>query len=380
MAKSNITIHDMAKILEVSSSTVSRALNNNPRISLSTRLTVHKLALEKGYRPNNIASSLRKGTSMTIGVVIPRINRFFFSGVISGMEEILNHAGFNLMICQSLENSQKEIEGIRTLMNMRADALFISLAAGTKSTSHIRELADRGMNVLMFDRVDESLDVSSVKLDDYHGAFETVKHMLSRGYRKIVHMAGPLNLSVYRDRKQGYIDALAEAGISFNPRLIIEDTLTREKAFEAVLDLFKSGAGPDAVFAASDFPALGALLAARKLRLNVPDDFGIAGFANEPFTEFVQPGLTSTDQNPEEMGRRVASLYLENPAFPDIKREVIKPKLIVRGSTLKKYDRLIYKTLPLCQSIMKYGIPIILKMRGITTPNGSGKNFWFRGS
>ena len=181
MAGTNITIHDMAKILGVSPSTISRALNNNPRISQSMRQTVQKLADEKGYRPNNIASSLRKGTSMTIGVMIPRINRFFFSGVISGMEEILNKAGYNLMICQSLENVRKEKEGIRTLMSMRADAIFISLSAGTKNTSHLREIAEAGMNVIMFDRVDESLDISSVKLDDYHGAREMVTHMYRPG-------------------------------------------------------------------------------------------------------------------------------------------------------------------------------------------------------
>ena len=335
MIKANITIHDIARILEVSPSTVSRALNDNPRISLPTRRAVKELALEKGYRPNNIATSLRKGTSMTIGVVIPRINRYFFSCVISGMEEILNEAGYNLMICQTLEDQHKEIEGLRTLMNMRADALFISLAAGTRHSSYISELATRGMNIYMFDRVDETLGVSSVKLDDYHGAFETVKHMVCQGYKNIAHMAGPTNLNVYRDRKQGYLEALDEAGLVQNRKLIFPDVLTREKSYEIVVDLFRSGNRPDAIFAASDFPALGALLAARELGLKVPEDLGIAGFANEPFTEFVQPGLTTTDQNPEEMGRRVASMFLENIENPGINRETIKPELVVRGSTLR---------------------------------------------
>ncbi|HYW94141.1 MAG TPA: LacI family DNA-binding transcriptional regulator, partial [Bacteroidales bacterium] len=178
MSHKNITIHDIAKILEVSPSTVSRALNDNPRISKATREAVMKMAREKGYHPNNIATSLRKGTSKTIGVVIPRINRFFFSGVISGMEEILNHAGFNLMIYQSMEDGEKEMQGLQTLSDMRTDALFISLAAGTKSMKHIQDLVSRGMTILMFDRVDDALGVSTVKLDDYHGAFETVTHMV----------------------------------------------------------------------------------------------------------------------------------------------------------------------------------------------------------
>ena len=338
MAGNNITIHDIARIMDVSPSTVSRALNNNPRISLHTRQAIQKLAREQGYRPNNIATSLRKGKSMTIGVIIPRFNRFFFSGVVSGMEEILNEAGYNLMIFQSLENQQKEIEGIRTLLNMRTDALFISLSAGTHKTSHIRELAEKGLNIFMFDRVDESIHVSSVKLDDYHGAFRTVTHMIEQGYRKIIHLAGPTHLDVYKDRQRGYLDALNSAGITPDPGLIIPDTLSKDKAYTIVLNLFNSGVNPDAIFAASDFPALGSLLAARKLALKVPDDLGLAGFANEPFTEFVQPGITSTDQYPEKMGRSVASLFLKNISDPGIRREIIKPNLVIRGSTQRGKD------------------------------------------
>ena len=335
MYKKEITIHDIARILGISPSTVSRALNDNPRISLPTREAVKKAALDHGYRPNNIASSLRKGTSMIIGVVIPRINRFFFSGVISGMEEILNTAGYSLMITQSLEKHHKEVTGLRSLLNMRADALFISLAADTIDVNHLRDLAVKGMNIVMFDRIDESLNVSSVKLDDYRGAFETVSHLIDQGYRRILHVAGPGNLSIYRDRRQGYLDALAEAGIIPGPEMIIPDTLTREKSFNIFRDLLKNGRRPDAVFAASDFSALGALLAARELKVKVPDEFGIAGFANEPFTEFLQPGLTTTDQNAEEMGRRVAMMYLDNLNNPDVRREVIKPKLVIRGSTYR---------------------------------------------
>jgi LacI family transcriptional regulator len=336
MSRKNITIHDIAEMLGVSSSTVSRALNDNPRISLATREAVQKIAREHGYRPNNIATSLRKGRSMTIGVVIPRINRFFFSGVISGMEEILNGAGYNLMISQSLETQSKEIQGIKSFLDMRADAIFLSLAADCKNTTHIRELISKGMNIVMFDRVDEKLGVSTVKLDDYSGAKETVLHMIKQGYRKIFHVAGPANLSIYYDRLQGYLDALKEAGIASAFQMIIPDTLTREKSFTIFSNILAGTSRPDAVFAASDFSALGALLAARDLKLSIPQDFGIAGFANEPFTEFVQPGLTTTDQNAEEMGRKVASLYLDNMDNPDVRHEIIKPKLMVRGSTLRE--------------------------------------------
>jgi LacI family transcriptional regulator len=149
-------------------------------------------------------------------------------------------------------------------------------------------------------------------------------------------VAGPANLSIYYDRLQGYLDALKEAGIASAFQMIIPDTLTREKSFTIFSNILAGTSRPDAVFAASDFSALGALLAARDLKLSIPQDFGIAGFANEPFTEFVQPGLTTTDQNAEEMGRKVASLYLDNLDNPDVRHEIIKPKLMVRGSTLRE--------------------------------------------
>jgi LacI family transcriptional regulator len=327
------TIRDIARMLEVSPSTVSRALNNNPRISRNKREEIQRIAEKYGYSRNSLAYSLRSGKSLTAGVIIPRINRFFFSSVIDGLEEVLRTAGLNLMICQTEEDHVKEKENLKTLLNMQVDVIFLSLSTGTRGTEHIEKLIRSGKRIIMFDRVDEDLDIEMVKLNDYEGAYRTVQHMLEQGYRRIVHFSGPDHLSVYHERKQGYIDALEQADNSYVR--IIEDTITKESGKTAFNELFSEVETPDAIFAASDFSALGSLLAARKKGISVPNNLGIAGFANEPFTEYLQPGITSTDQKGKFMGQRIGELFLDDPEGNKKHRETISPELIIRKSTLK---------------------------------------------
>lgn len=334
----NITIHDLARIAGLSSSTISRSLSDNPVIPETTRAAVRRIAREHGYRPNTLATSLRKGKSMIAGVVVPRINRHFFSNVIGGMEEVLNEAGYTLMICQSGEKKENEISGIRSLINMRVDAVFLSLATGNNDPSYLLELAERKIPVYMFDRVDHKLPFCSVSLDDFEASFKATKHLLDQGYKKLVHFSGPTHISVYRERKRGYIEALESSGPGNHP-VIIHDVLTRETGAACMKELLSEGMYPDAVFAASDFSALGALMAAREAGLNIPGDIGIAGFANEPFTGLMQPGITTTDQNPDEMGRAVARMFLETKPSEVPAHLRINSELIIRESTQKnKYQ------------------------------------------
>lgn len=298
-------------------------------------MAVHELADFHGYQPNNIASSLRKGKTFTIGVVVPRIDRHFFSNIIGGMEEVLNSAGYNLVICQSNEDFYTEAENLKSLSNLRVDALFISMAATTNDVSHIQEIIDHGTRVIMFDRIDDNIKAPKVVLDDYQGAFSMVEHLIKQGYQKIYHFSGPDNLKVYRDRKQGYLDAMNRNGLSTDPGMIINNAITREKGYEAFDTLYQEKKQIDAVFCASDFSALGVLLAARKNSLNPPEDIGIAGFSNEPFTEFIQPGISSIDQKAKLMGQKVAEIYLENKKIEKEQNFIIQPELIIRNSTKK---------------------------------------------
>jgi 4-deoxy-L-threo-5-hexosulose-uronate ketol-isomerase len=221
---------------------------------------------------------------------------------------------------------------------MQVDVIFISLSAGTLKTDHIKELVEKGKRIIMFDRVDEKLNVESVKLNDYQGAYNTVTHMMEQGYLKIAHFSGPENLAVYKERKRGYLDALRDHGINYHK--VIKNTITKESGEEAMNQLLRHSIAPDAVFAASDYSALGALLAARKKNISVPNAIGIAGFANEPFTEYVYPGITTTDQKARLMGQKIAGIFLNDPEGKNHQKEIINPELIIRKSTLspKQYD------------------------------------------
>ncbi|MBN2697997.1 MAG: LacI family DNA-binding transcriptional regulator [Bacteroidales bacterium] len=339
-SKTHITIHDIARELNISASTVSRALQNNPRISIHTRTTVRELAQKYNYQPNVLASSLRKGQGNTVGVIIPRINRNFFSNVIGGMEEVLSDAGYNLMICQTYEKFNKEVAAVQTLINARVNAIIMSLSMETRSTEHIRHLKNKNIRLLFFDRTCEQVPSSSVTTDDEQGAFLAVKHLIDNGYRKIVHIAGADHINIYRNRKNGYLRAMRENGIDVRKEWIMHRGMVLEGGKEAFQTFSSWDERPDAVFCAGDYAALGIISAARQKSVRIPEDLGVVGFSNEPFTEFIEPSLTSVDQKGEEMGRIVAGQFLkqsgENTPDEIIETRILKPELLIRASSVCK--------------------------------------------
>jgi LacI family transcriptional regulator len=336
MRKSHITIHDIARELNVSASTVSRALQDHPRISESTREAVKRVAAKYNYQPNVMASSLRKGSSKTVGVIVPRINRNFFSNVIGGMEELLAASGYHLMICQTHEKLGNEIAAMQTLVHARVDAVMLSISMETVDYEHIRWLNERGIRLFFFDRIATGIESGSVVVNDRLGAFLSVKHLLEQGYRRIMHLGGAEQINIYRDRKQGYLQAMHEAGIEPPPSWITEGSLTQEDGELAYRTGMKMR--PDAFFCAGDFAALGIMQAARKAGLNVPNDLGITGFANEPFTAFLEPTLTTVDQRGAEMGSKVAEMFLkcerEDTSAATCEQLVLEPELIIRKSSV----------------------------------------------
>lgn len=335
--KHHITIHDIARELNVSASTVSRALQDHPRISEATRDSVKKVAAKLNYQPNVVASALRKGSSKTVGVILPRINRNFFSNVIGGMEAILAGAGYHLMICQSQEKIENEVTSVQTLINARVDAVIISISMETIQHDHLKLLTDRGIRLFHFDRVPPGTENGSVVIDDHLGAYLSVKHLLEQGYRKILHVSGMDHINIYRNRKEGYLQAMREAGIDVPPSWILREPLVQEggeAAFHKGMLMEKKA---DAFFCSGDFVALGILQAAKKEGRSIPGDLGVTGFANEPFTAFLEPSLTTVDQHGEVMGRKVAEMFLqcemEEGRKTNCEQVVLKPELIIRNSS-----------------------------------------------
>ncbi|MBN2166173.1 MAG: LacI family DNA-binding transcriptional regulator [Marinilabiliaceae bacterium] len=336
MKNRNVTISDIAKELGITPSTVSRALSNSTRVNEKTRLKVQLVAQRMGYHPNVMASSLRKGTSGTIGMIVPRINRHFFSNVICGVERIVNPAGFNLLIYQSDEQHDKEVLGLQTFLKNRVAGIIISLASDTDDYSHLQQLSGMGVPLVQFDRVKDDLQGAKIVNDNFNGAYLGVKHLIKSGYKRIAHLAGALHLNVYNERLNGYLAALKEIGMGYDDRMIVTNVITRDAGADAITKVIDAGA--DAVFCAGDYSALGAMLEIKKRGLIIPDNIGVLGFANEPFAEIMSPALTSVEQNAFEIGNRAAQAIIQMIEKKDATintEEVVPVRLIVRESTIK---------------------------------------------
>lgn len=331
--KQHITIHDIARELGISGSTVSRALNNNPRISKATRDAVQKLAKTYNYLPNTMASSLRKGKGNTVGVVIPNINRSFFSNVIGGIEEILSTAGYNLMICQTNEKIDKEKAALRTLLNARVDGILMSLSMETDDYRHIEDLLDRRVRMVFFDRIPEALPVHAVMIDDYNAAMKVTGHIINQGYTIPAHVGGSSKINVYANRQKGHIQAIQNNGKQLDKRYIIETDMTRAGGSAAFDQLMKLSPKPDAVVCSGDLAAHGVLIAAMESGLTVPGDLAISGFANEEFTAHIRPSLTSVNQKGNEIGKQTAELFLNGEQDEDKRQIVVEAEIILRESS-----------------------------------------------
>ena len=332
-----VTIKDIARELGTTNSTVSRALNNSTSISEVKRKLIADKALEMGYEPNIIARNLRQGGSNVIGLIVPQINRVFFSNVIHGIETVARQKGFSVIICQSNEAAAIEEENIRTLLGNNVAGIIMSLSKETEGPGLHREITARNVPFVMFDRVFTDLDTNRVLNDNFQGAYTVTEHLIAQGYRKIVHYAGPANINIYHERRQGFEKALEDHGLPINKTQVSENVITKEAGFRQTASLLDAGREVDAIFAASDFSALGAMLCLQERQVSVPGEMGVAGFANEPFTELVK--LTTVEQHSSEIGRSAALLLFESidhgSAGVRSKEMIIKPELIVRNSTLK---------------------------------------------
>ncbi|MBN2215243.1 MAG: LacI family DNA-binding transcriptional regulator [Bacteroidales bacterium] len=340
MKTGQVTIHDIARMLDISASTVSRALSGNTRISRATRDKVKMLAEKLNYQPNVVATNLRTGKSKTIGIVVPHINRNFFSNVIGGIEQTASNAGYRVIITQTHELYEKEVENIRALINARVDGILVSVSGGTKTYDHFNQVKKRGIPLLFFDRTIDEIETGRVMIDDFRAAYKAVKHLIDEGFKHIAHFAGPQHINIYRKRLGGYQEALKESGLSMNEDFIFFDNLTEEKGWKATEKLMKLKNRPDAIFSASDISALGAIKYLKEHGFRIPEDMAVVGFANEPFTSIMDPGLTSVEQKGYLIGVGVASLFLEeimqSAEARQFRKVIIEPELIIRKSSLKK--------------------------------------------
>jgi LacI family transcriptional regulator len=336
------TIKDIARELNVSSSTVSRALKDYPGISLETKRKVKELADKMNYRPNAIALSLRKSRSYTIGVIIPEVVHFFFSTVISGIEEVANSRGYNVILTQTNEKLAREKSSIDTMLSNQIDGVLVSYSKETTDFDHFTRLLDKGFPIVFFDRVPDIPQSINVIVDDYSGAYEATKHLIQQGYKKIVHLAGPSNLKISRERARGYQDALTNHGIPFEPKFIVECTRgTDDEAQKITAEILETfPIQPDAFFANNDMAAVGAMLACKAAGLKVPEQVGIVGFSNWQFCSMIDPSLTSVAQPGFKIGAKATEILLDiiekKASMEDFKESIVlETELLVRKSSVR---------------------------------------------
>ncbi len=335
---SKITIHDLAKELNTTPATVSRALNDNPRISEKTRKRVKALAEKHNYQPNIIASNFRKGRSNTVAVVVPNINRHYFSNAIHGIETELAKADYNVMICQTSNSPETEAKLINSLINHKVSGIIISSNKKSQNTEALQKALDSEIKVVQFDNVLSNIETSCIFNNDFEASKATVLHMLKQGYRRIALFCGRLTSNIYQDRKSGYLAAHEEFGIKPIEELFFHQTNTRKEGEAAAVRILKENINIDAIFSTGDYAVLGASLVLKNAGIKIPQEIGLAGYANEPFTEFVTPSITSFDQNSQEIGKIAAEQILkeiENEETPHLKT-IVQGDLILRESTQRK--------------------------------------------
>ncbi|TGD80590.1 LacI family DNA-binding transcriptional regulator [Hymenobacter wooponensis] len=341
MARAKASITDLAKQLGISVSTVSRALSDHPSISDPTKKKVWKLAKELHYQPNHMAAGLRKGRSNLLGVMVPHIDGHFFTMVVKGIETVASKAGFNIMICQSNEDVAHERKNIESLLSAQVEGILVSLARNTLDFKHFEKVQKQEIPLVFFDRVLDGLDVNAVVIDDRAGGYQATKHLIAQGCRRIAHFSGPQHLNIYKNRRQGYLDALQEYGLPVEEELLFICDMTLEDGVTGMQHMLALPQRPDAIFSASDFSIVGAMQELKRHHLRVPQDIALAGFSNETFTSLTEPMLTSVDQRCEQMGQSAVRLLLEilreSSTNFSPRRVVLQPDLLVRASsTLKK--------------------------------------------
>lgn len=338
--KKDVTIYDIARLLDLSSATVSRGLADHPAINKNTRKKIQEAAKELGYRHNNFASNLRKQKTNTIGVMVHELNSNFITSVLAGIERVTTDAGYDLIIAHSSESYQKEAANAQNLFHKRVDGLIASLAFETKDLSHFQPYEEKGIPVIFFDRVEEQGESTKVIIDNHAAGYQATKHLIDQGCERIVLVTASLQRNVYAQRHKGYADALRDSNIPFRKDLVLIKDLSEQCGVEAALQILKMNPRPDGAFITNDFSAAVCMQTLKDHGIRIPHDIAVVGFNNDAISKLVEPQLTTVDYPGINMGE-IAARNLVNhlKGVSDLKATntiIVNSDLIIRQSSLKK--------------------------------------------
>jgi LacI family transcriptional regulator len=336
---SNVTQTHIAKILGLSTVTVSKALRNHPDISHATIQRVKKLADEMGYTPDLIARALSSRRSNIIGVVVPEIDHTFFAGVMKGIYSTAKENHFQIVLTVSHEDDQKEVENLQTLIAMRVDGILVSISQKTNHFEIYDLIKRKHVPLVFFDRAAPDPDFGRVVVDDRRAAAGAVAYAVGQGYRRIAHLAGPPGISIADARREGYRDGLRAAGLPMQPEWIISCGFAEEDGTRGFEGLMRLREPPDAVFAVNDPVAIGVFDAAGEMGLRIPEDIGVIGFSDNIISRYLSPPLTTVMQPAQDIGDAAVRLVLEAVQKPEkyVPREIVIPtRLVIRDSCSRK--------------------------------------------
>jgi LacI family transcriptional regulator len=337
-----LTIKDIARALHLSISTVSKALRGSHEISEETKKTVLAYASEHNYKPNPIAQSLKRGRSKSIGVIVCNIDNNFFSRVINGIESIAQNKDYNVIITQSQESYEREVSNSEHLSSRSVDGLIISLSAETKNVDHLIKLHQKGLPIVLFDRVTDEFNTHTVIANNYKGAYEATRHLLTEGFKRIAHITSSGSLSITLERLAGYKKALEDAGMTPDDRYIKfcpHSGMIEEETYQALAELLQLPDKPDAIFTASDRLSTTTLSQLRKMKIRIPEQIGLVGFTNSISADIFNPSLTSVVQPALEMGKLATEMLIQliesKRPVTVFEKRILETELKIRDSSRK---------------------------------------------
>jgi len=337
------TLKEIATMLGISITTVSKALKNYPDVSPKTKQAVMDLAEKLNFTPNSFAVNLRTKESKTIGLIIPEVVHHFFSNVIKGVIEEANKNGYLVIILQSNESLELEIKQVELLFNKRVDGILMSLSNDSNDDIHLKSIVSRGLPFVQFDKISKLIPSSKVIINDQKAASDAVQHLIDIGCKKIAHIRGPENPQNSIDRFLGYKKTLEKNGIPFDSKLVYTcKNVTFDEGFQFAKKIVEDHSDIDGIFAITDLVAIGALSFLNENNISVPGQISLIGFSNWFMSQVMSPKLSTVDQPSYEMGVASFSLLLEEMICrkdgivftPRIVE--LETSLIIRGSTVKK--------------------------------------------
>jgi DNA-binding LacI/PurR family transcriptional regulator len=335
--KTIATIKEIAKQLNISPSTVSRALHNHPSIGLRTKMQVQKLAAELNYEPNKIAIFFKQRKTYTIGVILPNLKEEFFSNAISGIEDIAVANNYNVFIGQSHDDTEREKRIVKAMKDQHVDGIIVSLAKYTKNYEHFINLKKNDIPIVFFDRVPALSNVNKVYFDMVAGTKEALEFLIAKGHRRIGVINGPDEMKSSKERTDAYKQVMIKQRLKIDMSLVVSTNLTTESTNAALEELLAVKPRPTAILAINDYVALDAMQHAKKLKLKINKDISFVSYANLPITSFLlNPPMASVEQHAYVQGTKAAEILMdilnnqkeENDNYRDVK---INGELIIHG-------------------------------------------------